>query len=790
VRNGTGRPWWRPLALLALLAVVAGVAVWKRGIGPTQPSKPAAEPTSGAAPDPQQMLRDLTALQRREAAIAETIWAPELLAQRHGRIFDRLWNDLNRSDDGVAILSEFPLREILLPRLTKSGQLAARIDLLEPSGREALDGAGWREWLEARRVEGWRIASIEFRHVAFDPPAEGNPARSRLSFRGHFERHSPEERAVLTGDLMVRWAVADVPEAPPEVDQLDASQLTLKTRAGAPPFREWLNVTNQPPEKSFFTDPLIVRDLDGEGGSEVVMLSANRVFRLDGKYFTDAPLLAGGPGLIFTGILEDFDGDHVTDLVVARHAGLFLFSGGSTGSFATAPREVWQADVRLRYGQVLTCGDVDQDGDLDLWLGQYKGPYTRGQMPTPYFDANDGNPSWLLLNDGTGGFTDATEARGLEAKRWRRNYSASFVDLDGDADLDLVAVSDFAGIDVFLNDGRGFFREGTDEFVDERHGFGMAHTMADFNRDGRLDILMTGMHCPTALRLDHLGLTRPERPENSTMRHLMTSGCRLYFGQGDGRLAQQPAGESIADAGWTWGCTTLDVNNDGFVDAYAANGHETKQSVEDYEPYFWLHDIYLATSEDDPLVAAYFGSQFSRTRGQGMSYGGYEKNRLYLNQKGAGFAEAGWLLGVALDEDSRNVVADDLDGDGRVDLIVTTFEAWPEVKQTLRIFRNEMDSTGNWVAFRLLQTSAADNPAGACVTLRHDGLADKRWLVAGDSHRSQHPSSVHFGLGPATSVEEVEVRYASGLVRRLEQPAINRVHTLSRSGSATGEGTP
>lgn len=783
MRDGSGRPWWRPLALLALLAVVAGVAVWRRGATPAGAPVPPPTHASNAAPDPQRLLQELTALQRREAAIAETTWAPELLAQRHGRVFDQLWNDLNRSDDDHGVLDALQLREVLLPRLEASAQWTGGIQVFQRAGSEALDRPAWKTWLQARQAEGWRIASIEFRHVAFDLPVAGTPARSRFRFRGHFERTAPQERALITGDLLVRWAVADVPEAPPELDQIDASNLALRTRAGQTPFREWLNVTNQPPEKSFFTDPLIVRDLDGDGHSEVALVSANRVFRLSGNRFAEAPLVEGGPGLIFTAIMEDFDGDNLTDLLVARHAGLFLFSGRTEGGFAVPARQVWAAEVRLRYGQVLTCGDVDQDGDLDVWLGQYKGPYNRGQMPTPYFDANDGNPSWLLLNDGSGGFADATEARGLAAKRWRRNYSASLVDLDGDLDLDLAAVSDFAGIDLFLNDGRGFFREATDELVDEHHGFGMAHTIADFNRDSRLDILMTGMHCPAALRLDHLGLTRAERPENSAMRKLMTSGCRLYFGQADGRLAQEPAGTSIADAGWTWGCTTLDVDNDGFVDVYAANGHETKQSVEDYEPYFWLHDIYLATSQEDPLCDAYFGSQFSRTRGQGMSYGGYEKNRLYLNRGGTGFAEAGWLLGVALDEDSRNVVVDDLDGDGGVDLLVTTFEAWPEVKQTLRIFRNEFAPTGNWIAFRLRQTSAADNPVGACVTLRHGGRADRRWIVTGDSHRSQHARAVHFGLGSETAVAEVEVRYVSGLVRRIAGPGVNRVHTLLDSGT-------
>lgn len=781
MRNGPRIAGSKTLALLALLVVVAGVAVWNRNLRQTAPSAPS--PGAGTEiPDARELMRKLTELERRETAIAESAWAPELLAQRHGRVFDQLWNELNRSPDDLEVLSALDVREVVLPRVARAGQLAPTINLFETTGAEALEHPAWQTWLQARQVEGWRLASVEFRHVAFDPPSGTTPALSRFRFRGHLERALPAERALLTGDLTVRWTVTDSPEAPPVADRIDASQLELKTCSGPPPFREWLNVTAQPPDKSFFIDPLIARDLDEDGHSEVILTSANRVFRLSGDGFTESPLVEGGPGLVFTAIMEDFNGDARTDLLVARFAGLFLFAGMPDGGFEPVARTVWEADVRLRYGQVLTCGDVDRDGDLDVWLGQYKGPYDRGQMPTPYFDANDGYPSWLLLNDGGGRFTDATEARGLAAKRWRRSYSASFVDLDSDADLDLAMVSDFAGIDVFLNDGRGFFREATNEAVDERHGFGMAHTIADFNRDGRLDLLMTGMHCPTALRLDHLGLAREGRAGNAAMRGVMTAGCRLYFGQPDGRLAQRPAGASIADAGWTWGCTTLDVANDGFADVYAANGHETRQSVEDYEPFFWLHDIYVATSRDDAVRAAYFGSKFSRTRGQGMSYGGHEKNRLYLNRGGGGFAEAGWLLGVALDEDSRNVIAEDLDGDGRMDLIVTTFEAWPEVRQTLRIFRNETAATGNWVAFRLRQTSASDNPVGACVTVRQGGREDHRWIVTGDSHRSQHAPVAHFGLASATSVDEVEVRYASGALRRIAAPTINQIHTLSGTG--------
>ena len=64
----------------------------------------------------------------------------------------------------------------------------------------------------------------------------------------------------------------------------------------------------------------------------------------------------------------------------------------------------------------MTTGDVDLDGDLDLFIGQWKEPYLKGSMPTPYYDANDGYPDALLINDGKGNFTDGTKNAGLDRR--------------------------------------------------------------------------------------------------------------------------------------------------------------------------------------------------------------------------------------------------------------------------------------------------------------------------------------------------------------------------------------
>src|SRR5262249_48798467 len=147
--------------------------------------------------------------------------------------------------------------------------------------------------------------------------------------------------------------------------------------------------------------------------------------------------------------------------------------------------------VRVVSPAVLTTGDIDGDGDLDLWLGQYKQPFVGGQMPTPYYDANDGNPSYLLLNDGTGRFETATAQAGLSSKSRRRTISASFVDLDDDGDLDLITVNDFSGVDLFYIDGRGHFTNESHR-LDHRTMYGMTHCFGDFDHDGAIDFLVTG----------------------------------------------------------------------------------------------------------------------------------------------------------------------------------------------------------------------------------------------------------------------------------------------------------
>ena len=557
---------------------------------------------------------------------------------------------------------------------------------------------------------------------------------------------------------------------------------------GAPPFKLIFSEQIRPPENSYSIDPLILYDYDGDGLSEITLAARNLVYRQNKEGgFEKNQLCNFPPGLISTAVVADLNTDGIPDFLAHTMRGLVLFIGAPNGEFDTTGRLVWTSTSDLKYAMVLTCGDIDSDGDLDVFLGQYKVPYENGQLPTPFYDANDGHPFYLLRNDGHGNLTDVTDGAGLSKKRYRRCYSASIVDLDGDKLQDLVVVSDFAGVDFYRNNGNGRFSDFTADRITDPHAFGMGHALADFNSDGLLDFLMIGMNSPTVERLDHLGLRRPDADEDPTMRHRMTYGNRLYLKQNNLRYEQTSLSDSIARSGWSWGCGVLDFDNDGFQDVYIANGLESRQSVKDYESEYWLHDAYIGRSNEDSAAYLYFGSKFSRTRGRGHSYGGYEKNRFFLNQGGESFTEIGHLLGVALEEDSRNVVADDLDADGRVDLVVTSFETWPESKQTLRIYRNELKDSGNWIGFNLKEEGNGRSPVGTKVTLHFAGHTQIRQIVTGDSYRSQHANTVHFGLGDIMRVESVEVAWPNGEILSLQSPAMNRYHSMSTELS---NGTP
>ena len=529
---------------LIILCLIGAAIYWLRR-GPEFPGSTDSTSLSGEAG--RDSLAKLARLEATERQTDETIWSKEILAQRYGQVFESLWDSILTATNKLQVLGAMRVGEVVLGDWSAARELPHGIELREPSGAGAMVASqAWPAFVAGFERSGWRLSQIEFRHNQFDTDASGQPRQSRFHFSMHLTNALETARAMVAGDLIVGWSPTNSATVAPFVQRIDASQLTIKTRRGEPPFRKILSEELAPSPGALTIDPLILYDLDHDGLSEIILPAKNLVYRRrdSGRYEAEE-LCRHLPGKLFTAVIADFDGDGTPDLLCAKPDGLWLFSGSATGTFDEPPRLVWQASAKLEDAMVLTCGDLDGDGDLDVFLAQYKVP-TLGQVTRPHFyDARDGFPAYLLLNNGHGGFVDATAAAGLDAKRRRRTYSASFVDLDADGDLDLLVVSDFAGMDVYRNDGHAHFTDVTGEWIPEPHAFGMAHAVADFNGDGRLDIFMTGMTSPVADRLEHLGLWRPNKQEDRAMRSRMTFGNRLFMAKQESAFALTSFSDSI-----------------------------------------------------------------------------------------------------------------------------------------------------------------------------------------------------------------------------------------------------
>jgi enediyne biosynthesis protein E4 len=717
----------------------------------------------------------------------ETVWKDEILAQEHEDTFVKLWDDLRTGSDKFSVLKRFVFREM------SAGRFGASTVVQHDVHKRVFkaDGSWTRDEfaavLNTLESSGIEIVQSEWHHRSFEPTNN----RSVIAFSIHARNQSQAERHVLAGELEIDWTETKDERGLWQVGRVGFGDLELLSRRGAPAFTE-VNLPPLPLADSVGKESILATDLNRDGLPDLSFPQLNLVWRNQGGMrFEPAALVNHLPAgvempKVFSGIRAvtgDFTSDGDPDLVlVVPHSGVWLYAG-KNGTFPDPPKMAAGIGAELEVPSLVTAGDVDGDGWLDLFVGQYRGIYVNGFMPDHFYDANNSAPSFLLINRQDGSFEDRTVAMGLGKKRNRFCYSASFMDLDGDLDLDLFTVNDFSGVDVFLNVD-GHLTDVSVELLDERANFGMGHTLADFDNDARIDLYVTGMSSTTARRLESMGLKRTDYPDITRMRSRMAFGNRMYLGSPD-RLRQPPFKNGIARTGWAWGCAAFDFANDGTMDLYVANGHLSSGSCKDYCTRYWTHDVYNKGIGINPVFKAVNESEWEQN--SRMSWNGYEKNALLANRGGTNFSNLGFLLDVGFEYDSRGVIAEDFDGDGRVDLAVLESDSRStKLVHRFHLYRNTWTSNGNWIGARL-RPVAGQSVLGAQVKVVTPQRSLVGVLVAGDSYRVQHSATKHFGLGETDNVTRIEVQWPGGRRTIVDSPAINQYHTVS---AASGTEAP
>ena len=695
-----------------------------------------------------------------------------------------------------SVFADVPFSYLVLPEFRGETRIDLGIKLRQfVAGGNRLDSSAWSDLLENLQTEGFQIDHTDWHQESFERDESGLP-HSEIRFNIQASRDSQQERHQIKGSVRVLWdesGPAIVPQA------IEVLKCTVASRFGPVPFVDELGVntgTSARPTSKLRNDysGVCVFDLNGDQLPEILVANANMLLWNKGNWqFEMASIIEdesqSEPATV--GVVADFNGDGrldwLTDAANHLHSesgsqGLQLFLGQASGGFSPRPL-VSKLPKPLKHTTCLTAGDIDADGDLDLFVGQWRSLYEK--MPAKYWDANDGYGNSLLLNDGAGNFTDATVAAGLEQKRYRRTYSASFVDLDDDLDLDLLVVSDFAGVDVYLNDGTGSYSDRTSQFIDEHHLFGMSHTFADYDRDGQLDFYALGMGSTTARRLDRMKANPADFAQANSMRKVMGYGNRMYLASEANGFSQPKYMDQVARTGWSWGATSLDYDNDGDQDIYVTNGHISGSTTRDYCSKFWCRDVNLLPDFDKLAIDQYLSAL---PQIDSQSWDGYQTNALLNNQGGQGFYDIAYLLGIGFDFDARRTIAADFDLDGRVDLLVTQLEgtdgivhqASGEVEPArLFVMRNELAEAKerNWIGVSL-EGDSTTATLGASVRLTTPSTQQAAAIVSGDSYMAQHPAQKHFGLGKEDRVTELRINWPNGKVTTLENPEINRYHRV------------
>jgi hypothetical protein len=478
-------------------------------------------------------------------------------------------------------------------------------------------------------------------------------------------------------------------------------------------------------------------DYDGDGFEDVFVTDSklggkNHLYHNNGNFtFTDVAEKAGVAdsndenNAVADSLWFDFNNDGRPDLLVIRFGHNQLFQNMGGGKF----KDVTKQSGLDRYMNAITsiAFDYDRDGYVDLFIGSYFQPINIFHPDSPRFfpesfeTANNGGGITVFHNNGNGTFTDVTEKVGMKTSGWTLDLGHG--DADNDGFDDVYAACDFGADHFFHNNGNGTFTDISEKAIGIDSKKGMNVDWGDFDNDGLLDIYVTNI-----------------------TDDYMREGNFLWHNNGDLTFSDVSRETGTAETGWGWGAKFFDYDNDGWLDLYVVNGW-VSAGKESYVP-----DIFEMVTKP--------GIDFADARNWppmgNKSLSGYEKKKLFHNEKGQIFRDEAARHGLDSVRDGRGIAIADFDNDGRLDMFVANANGEPF------LYRNTENTGNHWVQFALRGTKSNKAAVGAQVRLKAGGTTRLQFISGGNSFAGQSSNRVHFGLGEVTKIDQIEVRWPAG----------------------------
>ena len=450
----------------------------------------------------------------------------------------------------------------------------------------------------------------------------------------------------------------------------------------------------------------------------------NRLFRNDGDgKFTDVTESAGlaGTGYDIGVAAGDYDNDGYADLFVAgvHHSTLYHNNGDGTFTDVTKKSGLDAAlnhpdpDFGPLWAVTAAWVDVNNDGLLDLFVVNYL-QWSYSSQPSCMFDLVPdychpkffkGQPNQLFLNNGDGTFREVSQQWSLR-NHVGKGMGVAVADYDHDGRPDLFVTNDSTYNSLFHNLGNRFQEVALDSGValTEDGGFisGMGGDFRDFNNDGYPDIAFAAL----------IGQTFP-----------------LFQNSGKGDFHEITTQSGMRDASVRmsgYGAALYDFDNDGWKDLFVSGGHV--QSVQ--------------------------------LPGQPVAH----YNAVFRNPGASGkWVELGADAGLQALPPARHrgCAFGDLDGDGRIDVVVTAIDRDAEV------WMNRTQGAGHWLEIALRGTVSNRDGIGASIKVVSRRGVQFNHMTTSVCYASSSDGPLHFGLGPDTKADVVEIRWPSGVMQTL-----------------------
>ena len=456
-----------------------------------------------------------------------------------------------------------------------------------------------------------------------------------------------------------------------------------------------------------------------------------------------------GTGVSTGAVWGDYDNDGYEDLFLIKWGRPELYHNDQGHGFTRVTEQAglppWiNADTAVWF-------DYDGDGLLDLFVGGYYAEdidlwhlTTTRIMPDSFEYAKNGGRKYLFHNLGNGKFEEVSAKVGIDSHRWA--LAASAADLRGTGHPDLFVANDYGVSELYFNDGKRFHEVGKQTGIGFAPKSGMNAAFGDIFNQGQYAVYVS----------------------NISEDGVLIQGNNLWVPKqgttGDGIQYENLARDfGVELGGWSFGAQFGDLNNDGTLDLYLANGYISLDRNRSY----W-YDFSKVAGGNSTII----GDAKNWPAFEGRSLSGYQNKRVWLNDGAGKFIDVAQAVGVTDTYDGRAVALADLWNRGVLDVVVAN------QKGPLLVYKNTVAPENEWIEFQLEGTASNRSAIGAKVTLFWNGEQQAQEVSGGTGFSAQNDRRLHFGLGKTPKIEKAVIRWPSGKVQTIDQPAPRQLHKI------------